>query len=436
MTVFALPIAIAILLYAIRGIINRDLSSAPVLVTSLATIISILVANGIVYSSFAMIWSNLGAVYNADENIYYFLFISILYFTIHFSSKPSKKTAKENWNKFYEILHSTRFGSAIVLPLVLASASVALGHFLILNKSIIWFTPIYLQMASDDALQITGAIPEFIQSSYKIMGLLSFISLAFLICWRRYGLAVLLAIPSSWYLLFEIAGHSRYGAVFLAAFSVCMFVLGTTRSNRFFAIIAAVASILAYAAALQGRNSGEHGFSVLGAFFEQATFTDPAFLLRMLTNIFEGVFSVAESFFYTNIELPEGYKILSFSPFPSFVDGFATNWQNQAVRLNTYVPMGALGELLLFGRGYLIWYFTTVSIAYFLTVVALRWGMFLTGNLMAILFTIATFLQFSYSVRTSYRFFIICIGIFLVATALSGRKKRSLKPLPAKGDAL
>lgn len=374
-----------------------------------------------------MVWSNLGAVYNSDESIYYFFSITILYFLIHLCFRPNRRISKENWARFNNTLHSIRAGSLLLLPLVLLSGVFALVHFLILNKAIILFTPVYLQMASDDALQVRGSLPEFVQSSYKMVGLLSFVGLAFLVCWRRVGFTLLLALPATWFLLFEISGHSRYAAVFLAAFSVSLFVLGTSRTLRFVALIGLVVSVLAYSAALQGRNLGEHGFLTLDSFFQQAVFSDPAFILRMLTNLFEGVFSVAESFYYLNIDLPEPYKLLSFSPLPSFVDGFASNWQSSAVRLDTYVPMGALGELLLFGTGYLTFYFVTVAIALFLTVMALRRGMFLAGNLMALLFTIATFLQFSYSVRTSYRFFLICIAIFLLAAIISRRRRAMLR---------
>lgn len=423
MSIAVLLASIVIFTYAARGLSKRDLSAAPILVTSLATIVAILAANGVVYSSFAMVWSNLGAVYNSEESIYYFFCITILYAVIHFCFKPGRKMSAENWQRFNNTLHSLRVGSLLILPLVLLSAAFAFAHFLILNKSVILFTPVYLQMASDDALQIRGSLPEFVQSSYKMMGLLSFVGLAFLVFWRRLGLAFLLALPSAWFLLFEVAGHSRYAAVFLAAFSVSLFVLGTKRSHRFVALVGLVLAVLAYSAALQGRNHGEHGFSTLGSFFQQAMFSDPAFILRMLTNLFEGVFSVAESFYYLNIELPEPYKLLSFSPLPSFLDGFAANWQNSAVRLDTYVPMGALGELLLFGTGYLVFYFATVALALFLTVFALRRGMFLTGNLMALVFTIATFMQFSYSVRTSYRFFLICIAAYLLAAIIGHRRR-------------
>lgn len=427
MSIVAFLASIVILAYAARSLSKRDLSAAPILVTSLATIVAVLAANGIIYSSFAMAWSNLGAVYNSDESIYYFFCITLLYFFVHFFFKPSRKTSKENWVSFNNALHSLRIGGLLILPFVMLSGAFALAHFLILNKAIILFTPVYLQMASDDALQIRGNLPEFVQSSYKMMGLLSFVGLAFLVFWRRLGFALLLALPATWFLLFEVAGHSRYAAVFLAAFSVSLFVLGTKRTHRFVAFVGLVFAVLTYSAALQGRNLGEHGFLTLGSFFQQATFSDPAFILRMLTNLFEGVFSVAESFYYVNIELPEPYKLLSFSPLPSFLDGFAANWQHSAVRLDTYVPMGALGELLLFGTEYLVFYFVTVALALFLTVMALRRGMFLTGNLMALVFTIATFMQFSYSVRTSYRFFLICIAIFLLAAIVDHGRRNTLR---------
>lgn len=427
MSFAALLASIVILSYAARSLSKRDLSAAPIFVASLATIVAVLSANGIIYSSFAMVWSNLGAIYNSEESIYYFFCITILYFVIHICFKPSRRVSKENWERFNSTLHSLRIGSLLLLPLVVLSSGFALAHFLILNKAIILFTPVYLQMASDDALQIRGSLPEFVQSSYKMMGLLSFVGLAFLVFWRRLGFALLLVLPATWFLLFEVAGHSRYAAVFLAAFSVSLFVLGTNRTHRFVAFVGLVFAVLAYSAALQGRNLGEHGFLTLGSFFQQAMFSDPAFILRMLTNLFEGVFSVAESFYYVNIELPEPYKLLSFSPLPSFLDGFATNWQNSAVRLDTYVPMGALGELLLFGTGYLVFYFATVALALFLTVMALRRGMFLTGNLMALVFTIATFMQFSYSVRTSYRFFLICIATFLLAAIVDHRRRAILR---------
>lgn len=416
------------LLYSAHRLYRRDLSAAPILAVSMTIIVAVLAANEIVYSPFALVWSNLGAINNAEQSISYLLFIEVLYLCVHLAMRPNKVSAAQNWSHFNQALHSARAGTTLTGAAIVGVTILAVAHFVILNKSGIWFNQVYLYMASSDALEIRNGLSSFLQSSYKIIGLLSFIGLAFLAYWRRHLSFVVLLIPSIWFLLFEVAGHSRYGAVFLVAFSITAFVLSSTSGLRLLAIVAGAGATPLYAAALQGRNSGAHGFSTLPNVFEQASsLADGQFLIRVVTNLFEGVFSVAESFYFTNIALPEPYKYLSFSPLPSFIDGFAANWQNKSVFLDTYVPMGALGELLLFGPGYMIVYFLTVALAYALTTRALGLGRYVTGNLTALILTMATFLQFTYSVRTSYRFFLICIVAYLLTAIVDHRGKVALR---------
>lgn len=76
-------------------------------------------------------------------------------------------------------------------------------------------------------------------------------------------------------------------------------------------------------------------------------------LLGLVINVFQGPLALAETLQIRNSPYDWTYAVLSFSPFPSFID----NWKQiepLANRVNIFTPYTAFGELFHFGAPYMV----------------------------------------------------------------------------------
>lgn len=165
----------------------------------------------------------------------------------------------------------------------------------------------------------------------------------------------------AFFLLF--IGESRwvliYGVVFFS--SVYYFF----SLPRIYAILLSLLGFLLcmflFAKVVYARNYGFYGIDyqceiIIGVF----SMDYYGILLGFLLNTGDGFINLANSYLIST-EYGESYKILSFSPLPSFLDGFSVLLDQQA-RISTNVPYGSLSEAVAFG----VWYYFIFCIILFL----------------------------------------------------------------------
>ena len=177
---------------------------------------------------------------------------------------------------------------------------------------------------------------------------------------------------------------------------------------------------------LSGRGSGFHGFaSIPFAWDAMVNNPNPNANSNTLANIFEGIF-VASEVFVGEKFYDEWYKILSISPFPSFIDGFNEIRVGNEVRVHTFVPMGGIAEIIRFGWVYMIIYFgiQVLSIRFVFMILRLYPGAM--AILLNMILMLSCYLQFTYSVRTVFRFYVLVIilGTILVVIKQLRLKKK------------
>ena len=291
-------------------------------------------------------------------------------------------------------------------------------HLSILRLEVIASSSTYLEIASINALKNPNNLTIFIQRMSQLFGIFSFVILARAIVSGRLFPILLAVAACAWFGGIQIVGHSRFAAVYLfVAASVLFF-----SSHRKTALCFFVFGTLAIQIALEGRGSGQHGFSHVPNFLTYiggAGWSDVEFIIM---NTLQGIFVQGESFLY-KFEYPINYKVLSLSPFPSGIDGFRENALQYAVRFTKYVPIGATGELFYFGPFFAAFYLGVVGFAYYRVNRLFdrrRFGLFL---FCIMIFTLATYLQFTYPVRNVFRFFYLCIFLSFTPSL------RSLKAL-------
>src|SRR5262249_26112766 len=113
-------------------------------------------------------------------------------------------------------------------------------------------------------------------------------------------------------------------------------------------------TVIALMGALEQRATDRHGLStlpetILSPFASSNPLDE---ISQSIMDFCQGAVVTAESFeLYTDFNLK--YKILAFSPLPSFVDGYSSIRSDSEQRLHDYVPMSGIGELYHFGWLYI-----------------------------------------------------------------------------------
>lgn len=275
-----------------------------------------------------------------------------IYFAIFFLVYASSLGVRQrHWGEFPKFRDIPMKRATKVLYAITAM-SLALRLFSI-DWGALWENHVYLYLNSFDVLVWKDPISRINRSLY---GMLSAITGALAtyhyVCGRK-KMALIGVLLFSPVIVFEIIRSSRSAAVPLFAVMIVLLVFG----NRFRHRLAALGVLLLIGifliSAIYGRAQGNFGLS---SFFQQfgwiSNAGDMPILDYTLGSVSQGIFVTADSI-SLDATFSERYKILSFSPFPSSLDGFREILETDQVRLHAYVPMSAVGEAFHFGTPYL-----------------------------------------------------------------------------------
>ena len=358
---------------------------------------------GILTYDFLRIWSSYAHITYFQEVIFLLFALFLFYFISSLGiSINLKQQSLEKW----DIKPS-------IWTLIITFLWIRLlYHISILNFDILMANNEYLLMSSMQALNTEHALARFVQQSNKFFGLIVTVIWAFLCARKKWGLMLFVSPLLIWHFLFELAGHSRYAALYMFTIAGVYSAVNRRRSLSVISLFT-VLGLTSLFFVLAGRVSGEHGFTSLFMISDKiASIPYERAASNALANGFEGLYIVSELFsaprYFDDI-----YKRLSLSPFPSFIDGFAHIRAANEIRLHDYVPMGAIAEIIHFGAIYTFIYF-------FIQLLSIRISFIVMQKIpgvMAVVFNmillVASYLQFTYSTRTVFRFYIIVLIIGL-----------------------
>jgi len=395
MSWFFLALAAIAAAYAVREIAATRIAALPLFLLALMLATSSLAPSGIIYSDFARIWSRMGAVTFALENCLYTSCILLGYWVVYWlaSQGPAATNTMQALSP-----KSGNFQNFLAFTILIYSAY----HMSLTNWSAFWSNYQYLSIGAVtiNSNPVTGFVLRFA----KVVSLLAFALLGTSIIANRKLPAAMLALACSWFMILAIASHSRISVVFAGVLALVLF-LSKKRSHKSLSIVVVLFAVANLANSLLGR-SGEQGLSSLSSYFDYSLELKLDDIGGLFTNIFEGAFVQGEVFYFTNTEHYENYKLLSLSPLPSFIDGF-DSILGQEIRFSVYVPMGATGEVFLFGPGYMVTYFSVVLFCYYVVAREFyrRPGYFSLA--MLCIFILASHIQFAYQARGVFRLFIL-----------------------------
>jgi len=292
-------------------------------------------------------------------------------------------------------------------------------HFLIFlsisDWDLLWYNTEYLSPVVDQrSLSLFGSVfTDTIARMTLLFAVLAPIGLYASLNLKKSFLAYGFLFFCIFYFLLEFALHSRSAAVITILIATLHYTMGR-KFRRTIIFLLAILSIFSLICALESRNNEKHGFSSIPDTISDAFDHDVSDTSEMIiTNFCQGIFSVAESL-QVNDPFETRYKLLAFSPLPSFIDGYADILENQAHRLHLYVPMPGIGEVFNFG-----WPFVSLLIALYVTTIRLHSRLAATKPM---LFLLCNFLiMFSlyhiltYPLRNGLRYLWFALFITLIA---------------------
>lgn len=293
--------------------------------------------------------------------------------------------------------------------------------FLSLHWSLVWRNSTYLLMSNERVLSIVNPFTKLLIALLPVAGLLVFVVMG-LFAWRKGRYVATALLPLAVFdLLYQLGAHSRKVVLYVALFSGLSYFL---RRSKMTFVIGIVTALMALIFVLGGRQYGTHGISTI---FSPSSVMSP-FLSRSssfaILNLFEGSFSTTE-LFNRSYSSPVSYKILSFSPLPSLIDGFDQIRSAGMHKLGRYTPPSAIFEASSFGAQYILLLFLPQVIAGRLVVRLGRKGHELLAVAANIMMAFATYMEFTYPIRSVYRFFLIALALALIGRYLESQQGKA-----------
>jgi hypothetical protein len=285
----------------------------------------------------------------------------------------------------------------------------------------------YLSLKHPEGLGLTSAPLRIFHFFMKSGSPVLFGAGIFVFAGGRRWLGLALILASLYGFVFNAVTSSRY----VVAYPAIVVAISLYRKRYWWSALGLFVLFFLFNMSIVGRGQALHGFSSMSLeFFSTVLSTMPQAGLGLFLNIFDAfiVFGAAVALspaYYSD------YVWLSFSPLPSFLDGF-DNVVDTAARISVNVPFSSFAEAYLFGPVALSVHLFVFSLfAVSLQVWARSASVHLWAAALAWMFTVNQLLC-QYPIRNSFRFLlltIVAVGIWHLL-----RRRGGVRPTDSRSE--
>ncbi len=438
---------ICVTVFVTLGLLRRNLIAPTTIfafVASMNAIVYYGVAVRLLYPSAYLYWWQVKGTYGSVHThvLLLFLILVILAFTVDSwlhrqlgikIHKPTTKFIFESLNRIDGSVNS--FLNSIPMALcVLFLSSLYFIHFWQIDKSKIFYYDEYLSIRQADFVGIENSMLNLVHDTLPLQGVLFSVLLATYFRKKNIVMLSVVLFPFLYSFLISVAFNSRFAPLQLFFLAFILFV---TRRKKWSLSAALITSFgfLMYGATISLRRAadariGEFGLAPFLSLFSSGNILPDSPIFFMLFNFFGGGFVMAEAFLRDNVNYPIKYKILSFSPLPSFIDGFdSVSYVSKVYRASSTGPFSNFAEAYLFGAIYSILFVIIIILSlYFLNRFWYRFG----GRLTFVLYMPAFYAfarMYQYPLRHTLRYLLFSLLLCYVTTIILNRKPVSPQPL-------
>jgi len=226
-------------------------------------------------------------------------------------------------------------------------------HFSYLDWSLLYLNYEYQIIKTPNLIsQDGGTFFRIFHFLFRLIGIFSAVFLCYSVARKRPLLLVVSLLVTAYCFFLLFIGESRWVNVYIAVFFISRLVLFKRKPTYFEYLIWGAVFVLLFCKVIVGRNYGIYGISAQLKIFSYLFEIDFAnIILGLFINFSDGFINLANSIeLRTNYS--EEYKLLSFSPLPSSIDGFSSILELNERRINFYVPFNSISEAWSFGGVY------------------------------------------------------------------------------------
>jgi len=305
-------------------------------------------------------------------------------------------------------------------------------HFFDINLDSIWRYHSYLRIANPDFCGLKQPLAIFTHRNLVNLLLILAAVISTCLLLRNYPLALFAAVPFCYAFTYAAAQHSR--AAPLSILVIALTGLFCIKRYKYLFVALAFMSVLLYfhCLGLRGTKQGEFARPNFGlcTYFENTL--DPikydgftGSIEFALVNVFSGGLNLAR-YLDNGAQVQDSgeYKVKSFSPLPSLVDGFSSIRDVHQIRISSYMPLSSYAELVSFGVFFFIPYFATFFLVLYFNANIMSRSLTL-GGISSAPFFFACIYMGSYPVRHTYKFIVISGFLCLAAFMITQSKRNS-----------
>lgn len=305
-------------------------------------------------------------------------------------------------------------------------AFLMLIHLNYMNLNLLWMNNQYKLLSNATALQLPLAA-SLINVLAGIFAIVLLIIIILLIKSGRYFMAIGLLPMFLYFFTLKIAANSRWGPLIVASSIPFLYKRGSLKSMLLI-FFTAFFSLMFFLGVLFGRNGGTNtqGISAIYSNISNGI-NGAAFLFpKILGSTFSGAWNfdlTLQKFDSKTVVYDAEYKLLAFSPLPSTLDGYDEIKDRNILKILSYAPVGAFGELYYFGILYFLLFllFLFFSLRFCNRVV-------IKHNLLGILVVSPFYLFFlkiqEYPIRNSFRYILLALVAGYILNKLRSTNKQ------------
>lgn len=274
-------------------------------------------------------------------------------------------------------------------------------HFFSMDWDVLWLNYDYQAIKTPDDVGIDDWFFRIYHFALRVLGIVFAVAVAYFYVKKERAALVLSVLSLVYFILIELVSNSRLAPIYVVvAFLGYFYFKGRVKLWK--VVLAFLATYFLYIKVLYGRNYDSQGFSVLLEAFDDIDFFQIYMAYGLVANLAEGFVNFANAVLLS-ASFGVGYKFLSFSPFPSFIDGFNQLLEVEEVRINSFVPMGSFGEAYHFGLGFFALYVAIIFGSLALSHRVYAAGSRFVGLLVAVVFAWNFMYSFGYPLRNVVR---------------------------------
>ena len=224
---------------------------------------------------------------------------------------------------------------------------------------------------------------------------------------RQYSFLVFLFPIYTYCLLYSISLDSRVVPLsfFVTAFTAFLLKHKITFQALFFSLL----GVVSYGVIMELRFARTY-YGLIPFFdaFISGNFLASGTYLFIFYNVFSGGFVMGEIFQRSNLYYPLNYKLLSFSPFPSLIDGFSSI-QEFGHKIFIFGPFSSFAEAYHFGLGYFIFFILFLAIVIFQTTKLWKMKPGVSVFILLVPFYYSVFRMQAYPLRGVFRMLLLAL---------------------------